>query len=63
MDGGGPHNTGAPQEKEEEEEEPPQPPQDEASLRQFGRELRKVGAGEGWGGFFLGGGVGVFSST
>ncbi|KAM4879968.1 guanine nucleotide-binding protein-like 3-like protein isoform 1-T1 [Sylvia borin] len=30
------------QEKEEEEEEPPQPPQDEASLRQFGRELRKV---------------------
>ncbi|KAF4794073.1 guanine nucleotide-binding protein-like 3-like protein [Turdus rufiventris] len=30
-----------PQEKEE-EEEPPQPPQDEASLRQFGRELRKV---------------------
>ncbi|RLV62769.1 hypothetical protein DV515_00018962 [Chloebia gouldiae] len=29
------------QEKEE-EEEPPQPPQDEASLRQFGRELRKV---------------------
>ncbi|XP_041262263.1 guanine nucleotide-binding protein-like 3-like protein [Onychostruthus taczanowskii] len=30
------------QEKEEKEEEPPQPPQDEASLRQFGRELRKV---------------------
>ncbi|XP_032939480.1 guanine nucleotide-binding protein-like 3-like protein [Catharus ustulatus] len=30
------------QEKEEEEDEPPQPPQDEASLRQFGRELRKV---------------------
>ncbi|XP_062368086.1 guanine nucleotide-binding protein-like 3-like protein [Cinclus cinclus] len=29
------------QEKEE-EEKPPQPPQDEASLRQFGRELRKV---------------------
>ncbi|XP_014117344.1 PREDICTED: guanine nucleotide-binding protein-like 3-like protein [Pseudopodoces humilis] len=28
--------------KEEEEEEPPQPPQDEAALRQFGRELRKV---------------------
>ncbi|XP_053857860.1 guanine nucleotide-binding protein-like 3-like protein [Vidua macroura] len=28
--------------EEEEEEEPPQPPQDEASLRQFGRELRKV---------------------
>ncbi|XP_068034807.1 guanine nucleotide-binding protein-like 3-like protein isoform X2 [Anomalospiza imberbis] len=27
---------------QEEEEEPPQPPQDEASLRQFGRELRKV---------------------
>ncbi|XP_058678440.1 guanine nucleotide-binding protein-like 3-like protein [Ammospiza caudacuta] len=30
------------QEKEEEDEEPPQPPQDEASLRHFGRELRKV---------------------
>ncbi|XP_056366178.1 guanine nucleotide-binding protein-like 3-like protein [Oenanthe melanoleuca] len=30
------------QEKEEEEDEPPQPPQDEPSLRQFGRELRKV---------------------
>ncbi|XP_057243605.1 guanine nucleotide-binding protein-like 3-like protein [Malurus melanocephalus] len=30
------------QEKEEEEEEPSQTPQDEASLRQFGRELRKV---------------------
>lgn len=28
--------------EQEEEEEPPQPPQDEASLRQFGRELRKV---------------------
>ncbi|XP_072776255.1 guanine nucleotide-binding protein-like 3-like protein isoform X2 [Taeniopygia guttata] len=31
-----------PQEQQEEEEEPPQPPQDEASLRHFGRELRKV---------------------
>ncbi|XP_030825830.1 guanine nucleotide-binding protein-like 3-like protein isoform X2 [Camarhynchus parvulus] len=30
------------QEEEEEDEEPPQPPQDEASLRHFGRELRKV---------------------
>ncbi|KAM6995880.1 guanine nucleotide-binding protein-like 3-like protein [Passerculus sandwichensis] len=30
------------QEKEEEDEEPPQPAQDEASLRHFGRELRKV---------------------
>ncbi|KAM4754328.1 LOW QUALITY PROTEIN: guanine nucleotide-binding protein-like 3-like protein [Cyanocitta cristata] len=28
--------------EQDEEEEPPQPPQDEASLRQFGRELRKV---------------------
>ncbi|OWK50217.1 Guanine nucleotide-binding protein-like 3-like protein, partial [Lonchura striata] len=28
--------------EQEEEEEPPQPPQDEASLRHFGRELRKV---------------------
>ncbi|XP_066065013.1 LOW QUALITY PROTEIN: guanine nucleotide-binding protein-like 3-like protein [Chamaea fasciata] len=30
------------QSQEKEEEEPPQPPQNEASLRQFGRELRKV---------------------
>uniref|UniRef100_A0A8U7NYF0 Uncharacterized protein n=1 Tax=Corvus moneduloides TaxID=1196302 RepID=A0A8U7NYF0_CORMO len=30
------------QSQEQDEEEPPQPPQDEASLRQFGRELRKV---------------------